>query len=238
MPRRKKVASDDIKSFEDNDESLIVHLPIKTNKIKIQESTKNISNMEIENLRKENTELKKKISQLMVDNFKKVSVIKNKSTNDKISKCWWCDGQCSSKILLPEKRIKNTFHGFGSFCSLNCAMAYNFDKKDEKVWERCSLLHQLKDNLKMTEGEISVAPPKEVLIDYGGELSREEYESLLLTVNNSFIKLLPPMVSATIMIEQRNKNTPELSQLSLMGLKLKRNKKPTNNKFSLDSLLS
>lgn len=236
MPRRKKVNSEDIKGFENTEETLIVNLPIK-----VKNDKKSTLESELIQLKKENKELKEKISNMMLDNLKKVTVIKN-NTNCNNIKCWWCDGHSDNSIILPDKKIKDSFYGLGSFCSFNCALSYNFEKRDEKVWERCSLLYQLKDKINdpdMNE-KIIPAPPKEILKEFGGELTREEYNQLLISIDYSFVKLLPPMVSSTIMIEQRNKNTPEISQLNILGLKLKRttNPNPAKNKFSLDNLIS
>lgn len=235
MPRRKKVKSEDIKGFDnEDDESLIVHLPIKVKDDNINNS------IELLKLKKENKELKEKLSNILASNLNNVSVIKN-TCNCSDIKCWWCDGFCSeNKIILPEKKINKSFYGNGNFCSFNCAMSFNLEKQDEKVWDRCSLLYQLKENItNISNKKINPAPPKEVLKDYGGELSRDEYNNLLFSIDYSFIKLLPPMISSTILIEQRNKNNNNnLSQLNLLGLKLKRSKTPAKNKFSLDSILS
>lgn len=232
MPRRKKVRSEDIKGFEDTDDSLLVNLPIKVKSEKVNES------LELSKLRKENKELKEKLSSMLANNLNKVKVIRNTGKKDSNVKCWWCGGCCDNSIILPNKKITDKFYGNGCFCSFNCALAYNFDINDEKVWERCSLLYQLKENVSKSNDKITPAPPKEVLKEFGGEMSREEYNSLLQSVDHTFIKLLPPMISSTILIEQRNKGTNNLTQLNLLGLKLKRTKNPAKNKYSLDSILS
>lgn len=235
MPRRKKVKSEDIKGFEGDDESLIVHLPIKV------KNEKSVDSMELLKLKKENKELKEKLSSLLASSLNRVKIIKNDNKLSDI-KCWWCDGYCGSlgenKIILPDKRINDAFYGNGFFCSFNCALAFNLEIQDEKVWERCSLLYQLKDKVLDESEKIIPAPPKEILKEYGGELSRDEYNNLLYSIDYSFIKLLPPMISSTILIEQRNKGNNNLSQLNLLGLKLKRTKTPAKNKFSLDGIIN
>lgn len=235
MPRKKKIKSEDIKGFQDTEESLIVHLPIKVNK-----DSSSID--KLHKLEEENKELKERINILLAENYSKVKVIKNNNNNLKNknkSKCWWCSGICENSIILPYKKKQNKFYGSGVFCSFNCAISYNFEKKDEKVWERCSLLYQLRESIenKNNSNRIQPAPPKEILKEFGGELSREEYNNLLCSIDFSYLKLSPPMVSSTIFIEQRNKNNQDLNQMNLLGLKLKRNKNPVKNKFSLDSLI-
>lgn len=237
MPRRKKVKIDDIKGFENNDDSLIVHLPIKTN----LDSKNNNHNHEIKKLQTENKELKETLALLMKDSLNNVKVIKNKNKNfiKTNKKCWWCGGNSTESIILPNKKLKNKFYGHGTFCSYNCALAYNFEKNDEKVWDRCSLLYQLRDIMtgKTNQEKIYPAPPKEILLEFGGEMNRDEYNNLLLSIDFSYLKLMHPMVSSTILIEQRNKNTQELNQMNLLGLKLQRTKNPLKNKSSLDSLI-
>lgn len=236
MPRKKKVKSEDIKGFQEEDESLIVHLPIKVKQESSSESK------EFKKLQDENKELKEKINLLIAENLSKVKVIKNTNNlknNSTVSKCWWCNAECCQSIILPDKKKKDKFYGLGVFCSYNCAMAYNFEINDEKVWERCSLLYQLRETIEKNKilDKINPAPPKEVLKEFGGELSRDEYKNILSSVNYSYIKLYHPMVSSTIFIEQRNKSTQNLSQMNLLGLKLKRNKNPVKNKFSLENLI-
>ncbi|ADO67197.1 putative transcription factor [Cafeteria roenbergensis virus] len=238
MPRKKKVNIDEIKGFQDEDKSLIVHLPIK-----VKEDNK-LEN-DLSKLQQENKELKEKLHFLINENLSKVKVIKNtnKSQEGTTSKCWWCDGVCKHSIVLPDKKIKNNFYGNGIFHSFGCALAFNFVIiNDEKVWERCSLLYQLRDriykNKEQTFTKIEQAPPKEIMKEYGGELSRDEYNNLLVSVDFTYLKLLPTMISSTILIEQRNKNSQDLNQMNLLGLKLKRNKNPVKNKFTLDGILS
>lgn len=228
MPRKKKVKSEDIKGFQEEEETLIAHLPIKVNKKENKECK------EIEKLQKENKELKEKINLLLIKNNNKVSVIKNNCSGDKI-KCWWCDDN-KSTICLPNKKTGKKFEGIGKFCSFSCALAYNFELRDEKVWERCSLLYQMKNNI--DEKKIEPSPPKEIMKEFGGEISREEYRNIIDNGESSYLKLLPPMISSVIMIEQRNNSTKQINQLNLLGIKLKRTKNPVKNKFSLDSLIS
>lgn len=224
-----------MESFKEDDETLITHLPINVSKLETKTNSK-----ELKKLQEENKELREKITSLLNEKNKKVKVIKNNCSNKKhTSKCWWCCGEYDNFIILPDKKINGKYIGEGNYHSFNCALASNFEMRDERIWERYSLLHQMKEEMIPEDtNKINPAPPKEVLKEYGGELSREEYDELLLSVDSSFIKLLPPLVSSTILIEQRNKHGPELTQLNLLGMKLKRTKNPVKNKFSLDNLIS
>lgn len=235
MPRRK------MKKNNNNDNnpeeiSFIAHLPIKVNKK--TENTNN-NNKELEKLRKENKELKEKLALLIDSNTKNINVIKNEVNNKNNIKCWWCDS-CNNNgyITLPEKKIGNKFYGIGKFCTLNCALSFNFDLKDEKVWDRYSLLCQYRDILYPDIVDFKFAPPKYVLKEFGGDKTRDEYYEELMTMKNDYIKLLPPMTSSTILIEQRKSGSKDLNKLQLLGIKLKRSKPLVNNSYSLDSIIT
>lgn len=234
MPRQKSKKSEKISEFIDEDKSLIVHLPIK-----VKNEDPNLSK-EIKKLRKENAELKEKIEYLMEENSKRINIIKNqiKNNSEEKKKCWWCDKYSHISITLPNKKIKNKFYGLGSFCTLNCACAYNISLKDEKIWERHSLLEQLKDIVFPEVEYIKSAPPREIMIEFGGEKSRDEYDEELLTMSSDYIKLLPPMISTTMLIEQRKVGIKDINKMQLLGLKLKRNKPVVNKSFSLDNIIS
>ena len=87
--------------------------------------------------------------------------------------CRWCchpfqDIPCA----IPERYINNVFYVYGNFCSFNCAASFIFDKGDDKIWEKYSLLNLLYKNLSESEyTKIKLAPPRETLQIFGGHLS-------------------------------------------------------------------
>jgi hypothetical protein len=231
MPGRKKI----IKSteiIEDKDESLIAHLPIKLN---LKEEDNQTNNEEIEQLKKENKILREKLAFYL--NKNKINVIKNQPKNNLEVKCWFCSGN-NANLILPEKKSKNQFHGRGKFCSFSCMLSYNFELSDDRVWERYSLIHQMKDEINPTLEKIRPAPPKEVKKEFGGELTNDQYEEFLDRGDDSFIKLIPPLISTQIIIEHRTK--PELNDISHLILeetKLKRTKPVNTSRYTLDKLI-
>ena len=117
--------------------------------------------------------------------------------------CQWCT--CTfdtSPIPLPLSKIDNKYYVTGCFCSFNCALAYNFDKKYTNKWEYSALLHLLYKTIHKKYTKILPAPPKELLKIYGGPLTIEEYRKNLQTNDTSYHILYPPIISSTPIVEE------------------------------------
>jgi hypothetical protein len=159
--------------------------------------------------------------------------------------CWWCCHQFDTiPCLLPDKYYKNTYYGFGCFCSYNCALAYNIDLNDYKVWERCTLLKSLVSQLYDTENhELLPAPPRQVLKIFGGKLNIEEFRENSKIMIKEFKYLMPPLVSIIPLIEEDYKDKKFIkSENNVINheddkshLKLKRTKPLAHNKNSLET---
>ena len=55
------------------------------------------------------------------------------NNNSKNIHCYWCCHSFKSTVFtLPLKIVKNTYYVYGSFCSPECACAYNFDSNKEQ----------------------------------------------------------------------------------------------------------
>ena len=88
--------------------------------------------------------------------------------------CWW-DGHKfdNMPVGLPNKMVQSKLLVTGCFCSFECAMAYNLSQRDFKMSERTSLLKLLFRKLYPEyDDNIKCAPRKEVLMKFGGNLSR------------------------------------------------------------------
>lgn len=159
---------------------------------------------------------------------------------DKNIHCWWCCHKFdNTPFPLPNKFYKNKFHVFGVFCSPSCALSYNLDMNDHKIWERNSLIIKLYNIL--TENKldtINPALPRQSLNIFGGPYTIEEYRKSCNTIYNSRF-IIPPMVPITTLIEEsykeRNKykwdkkvNISRYNKLT-KNIKLKRSK-PLNDK--------
>jgi hypothetical protein len=87
----------------------------------------------------------------------------------------------------PERSVitEDSFVCRGCYCSFNCAMA-QAEISDES--EKMTIKELLYSIYRMTSGDvkgtITPSPPKELLEDYGGILSEEDYIKLIGTKNN------------------------------------------------------
>jgi hypothetical protein len=89
---------------------------------------------------------------------------------------WCCHTFKNAKVHLPLQRKKEEFTVYGTFCSVQCAAAYNFNDILEfgDTWERYSLLHSLYFDAQ-NETAIQLAPPRVALAMFGGDLDIEEF---------------------------------------------------------------
>lgn len=212
----------------------------------------------IKKLKEENDELKKYLTDITPMYFTEVKVYpvdlklfdfdQNKLTPVHTNICcWWCTYpfECLP-TYLPEKYHNGNFHVSGCFCSFNCAGAYNMFLKDDKVWERYSLLKLLyyminKDNINsINDIDINIAGPKELLTKYGGPMSIIDFRKNSKILGREYHKLIPPFLPVNYGFEEvtnsKTKTTnPNLNNLIYSsksdGIVIKRNK-PLNNIIS------
>ena len=140
----------------------------------------------------------------------------NNETLNKVNKnienqscCFWCIHQIeymSYGMPMSHDFHTNTYSCHGSFCSLECANAYNFsiNSGSDKVWEINSLIQMM---AKLYNLKIPVRPaPSRYLLNIfnGGTMSIEEYRELHKTTDTSYVLNLPPMVSIISSCEKIN----------------------------------
>lgn len=130
-----------------------------------------------------------------------------KKTN---TKCWW-DAHNFNNLpcFLPELYHNNSYHVTGCFCSFNCALAYNlYYLKDSKIHQRKSLIYKLYREMYGLGSddivEIKEAPPKEILEDFGGDMSIDSFRRRFIMLNKEYIVFIPPIKPINITIEERN----------------------------------
>lgn len=166
--------------------------------------------------------------------------------------CWWCCYKFEGiPIGLPDRYYMDKFYLFGNFCSFNCALSYNINLNDNKLWERYNLLHFLYKKMFNLQNKISPAPARELLTIFGGPLTIEEFRrktEYLGSFSKSFRTILPPMTSIIPIVEEvlkdnttgdeRLKPIP-LNEIKIhkSDLKLKRNKPLPKYKNSLEKLM-
>ncbi|CAH6420332.1 Viral transcription factor 2 [uncultured virus] len=148
-----------------------------------------------------------KLNLVMLDTRKRFKVCK---TN---VKCWW-DAHSFSNYpwFLPELFHNNTYHVIGCFCSPNCALAYNlYAIKDSKTHHRKSLMYKLYRELhNLTPDEIveiREAPPKEILVDFGGDMPIDVFRRSFIETDKEYNIFVPPIRPINMIIEERSVGT-------------------------------
>jgi hypothetical protein len=127
-------------------------------------------------------------------------------------KCLW-DGYSFTNIPfpLPEVYHNNAYHVNGCFCSIDCALAYNLHVlKDSKIYQRKSLAiklyRELYDIPPIEDITIREAAPREILEDYGGHMSIEQFRKNFHLLSKEYITYIPPMKPLSTIIEEQNTN--------------------------------
>jgi len=207
------------------------------------------NNIDLDNSGKQNKVIKKNLRNILYEFIN--------ANNDKVwpestnINCWWCCNPfTNTPCSLPEYYKKDKFYVSGCFCSFNCTASYNFNRNDDNMWERFSLLNLMYKKLYNTKFvKISLAPPRETLKMFGGYLSIEEFRENLLRTDKTFSVVKPPLVSIIPKIEENISNTvrniktnyPLINESILSkthnSLKLKRNKPITNVNNTLQSFM-
>lgn len=148
-------------------------------------------------------------------------------------------------IFLPIGYANNRFIKMGNkntilFCSFNCASSYNMSLNDGQIEERYRLLKLLyykiykNEENSLTNITIPLAPPKELLKMFGGDLSIEEYRLKSKILEKEYHKFLPPFIPSGYIIEEVIKNDNNIIFNHLVNnypsssKNLKRNKKVQN----------
>jgi hypothetical protein len=162
------------------------------------------SDTEVKN--RQNAGLQQKIKKLKLQMYKSVY-------EGKQSACFWCTHDFDTPAcFIPKYETEESMHGYGSFCSPNCAAAYllNENINDSIRFERYSLLNWLYSNADdNTVVSIHPAPnPYYTLQRYYGNLTIEEYRRLtqsdqhrLIVLDRPLTRILPELhedTSATI----------------------------------------
>jgi len=136
--------------------------------------------------------------------------IKNKSC------CFWCCHSIDNSIFgMPYNydTINDTFYIIGSFCSLNCANAYNFSVNcgSDKVWEVNSWIQMLGKRYGF-KNIIRPAPSRYLLEMFGGNLKIDDFRKAHIDETKTYVLNIPPMISINTSAEVIN--TSYLSKLS------------------------
>lgn len=135
--------------------------------------------------------------------------------NTQLSCLWDTCKINGTPCFLPEKLIDNTFYVDGCFCSLNCAMAYNFSLCDGKVSERNSMLRCL---YKRIQDNIEPSPTPRILTKFGGNIDIAEYRKNLIQCDKEYRLIAPPMAYICNTLEERLRDTQTQNRNSIMDV--------------------
>lgn len=159
-----------------------------------------------------------------------------KTTN----KCLW-DGHPITNIPFPLPELyHNGYYICKYFCSINCALSYNlYILKDSKIYQRKSLaiklyreLYALPSDFELT---IKEAPPREILEDYGGDVTIEQFRKSFNVLDKEYITYIPPLKPLGTLIEEQTNGSND--NISDKQYTLKRNK-PLSKKRSIVSSMN
>lgn len=117
--------------------------------------------------------------------------------------CFWCCNSFNNTPFgIPFKYINEKFVVYGCFCSLECAVAYNFSNQNNMhdIWENYSLINLLAHKLNYKD-VVKCAPPREALIMFGGFMTIQKFREFCGT--NKLLNILNyPMISSQNQVEE------------------------------------
>lgn len=203
-------------------------------------SKKKDKNLIIKDLKDEIEKLKKQLNNTYDSSINyhnlKVSVIDKDGSKIKKTNivCWWCTYDFDNlPCYIPEKYIGEKYYVFGNFCSFNCAAAYNISLGDCKRWERHSLINKLYSEITNKDQHLNIAPPKESLTKFGGNMEIEEYRRNSKINQKEYRLILPIFETLTVAIEENTRASPTDKSANPNEYKLKRSKPLPSKSTSL-----
>ena len=143
----------------------------------------------------------------------------------KINKCWNCSYDIQGEIYsYPICYHNNVFQINGNFCSHECSARYIYDEfGDKDFFDKYHLLNFYVNLRKNASGNVRIPYSKLRLIDYGGDLTKEEY---LETHNISYDCYTPPCLYVNNAFYNK-----EFINMKENEFKLFRRKKKITNNF-------
>lgn len=122
--------------------------------------------------------------------------------------CFWC---CHNIINveygMPVRydTFHNNFTMFGSFCSLECASAYNFSVNMgcDRAWEIHSWIQLLGKKYSL-ETPIRPAPSRYLLKMFNGPMTIDEFRESHKTMSKTYVMNIPPFIHISSQLEILN----------------------------------
>ena len=163
---------------------------------------------------------------------------------------WCCFSFLNSPSGIPIRKIQETYHMFGNFCSPSCAASYIFEMKylneAEKLASYSMLNFLYKDSIVEA---IHFAPSKLCLKKFGGRLTIEQFRNIVSFKKKELNVIIPPMISIIPNVEETNisnnldmitNSNLNASRISKTGeiLRLKRTKPLPDSNNTLESCMN
>lgn len=230
------------KDNNDNDEHIILQLPLSQQRINNVISNEiNIDNSLPKPYEPDSFFLNN--SQNIANNNQKIITTeertKKEESNHNRACCFWCCHPIDQMVFgMPYNydSINDTYMIYGSFCSLQCANAYNFSVHcgSDKVWEINSWIQILGKRYGFSD-VIRPAPSRFLLKMFNGELSIEDFRNAHLNNDKTYLLNIPPMISISTGFDTIN--TSYLSKITDTKNNIKSQKKYVSNN-TIDSKLN
>ena len=194
---KKNIIDSMIKTTDADSDDIIVQLPISQTRINsiINNTDNEDTKILVPTPYESNSYFMNDAENISYDNEYKSIPQNNKSSN-----CFWCchsiDNHMAYSMPYNYDAVNDNYFVFGSFCSLQCANAYNFSVhgSSDKVWEINSWIQMLAKRYGFTN-TIRPAPSRYLLKMFGGNLTIEEFREAHLNSDKTYILNIPPMIS-------------------------------------------
>lgn len=131
-----------------------------------------------------------------------------KETTKEQAKCFWCCHDVGHEVFgMPIRydALNKNFGVYGTFCSLECASAFNFAQHlgSDRAWEIHSWIQMLGKRFGYKE-PIRPAPSRYLLKMFNGPLSIEDFRNAHKGQTRTLVMNIPPLISVPSQLEMIN----------------------------------
>lgn len=120
--------------------------------------------------------------------------------------CWWCCHPIPRDVFqmpIQYDELRNTFKTIGQFCDFACVKAYANSQECSYKQSRLTLISKYYKHVTgkfIHTKEIRIAPPRQCLKVFGGEMDISEFRA----TNHTMILVRQPIVTMKQSIEQQS----------------------------------
>jgi hypothetical protein len=197
---KKNIIDSMIKTNDNDSDDIIIQLPIPQSKINsiINNNDSQDSKILVPTPYESNSYFMNDAENISYDTNTEYQTSYSNNNNNN-SHCFWCCHSIDNVVYsMPYNydTVNDSYFVFGSFCSLQCANAYNFSVhgSSDKVWEINSWIQMLGKRYGFTN-TIRPAPSKYLLKMFGGNLSIDEFREAHIKSDKTYVLNIPPMIS-------------------------------------------